>query len=344
MFPGVAGVGKTVLLNEVRRLVTERGWIHAKVEAGGGPRFRDALAQSLNSSLRSATAHARPDALDRALAVFKSFSLAAAHDGSLALGIDVDPAGGIANTGNLAIDLTELLGELGTAARALGIGCALLIDELQELDSETIAALSGAVHDATQLGLPVVAFAAGLPSVPDLLVAAHGYGERLFDIRTLDAFDDEHAAEALTRATALEHVGWTGDAIRFVLDAAEGHPYFLQVYGKHVWDFALASPISGADARAGVASGRAELDRAFFGTRWQRATAAQQEYLRAMAAVADRRGYARSSTVARHLGRRLSALSSTRDQLLRKGFVYAPDRGTIAFTTPGMAEYVAARP
>jgi hypothetical protein len=338
---GVRGVGKTVFVNEVRRRAGAAGWIVAKVEARRDESIRAALAQSLNAALRSASGR-HPGALDHALAVFKSFSLSSAPDGSLALGIDLDAAGGIANTGNLTIDLTELLGELGTAAAALRIGVALLVDELHELDSATLAALAAATHDANQLGLPVVLFGAGLPNVTTIVAGARAYAERMFEPVTFAPFPDELAAEVLTAATTPERVGWTGDAMRLVIDAARGLPYFLQEYGRHVWDYALASPISGADARAGIAAADAELRRSFFGPRWHGATPAQQQYLEAVARVLDPDGRTSTRRVADELGRTLAALSTTRDQLLRKGILYAPDRGSLAFTTPGLAEFVRA--
>ena len=41
------------------------------------------------------------------------------------------------------------------------------------------------------------------------------------------------------------------------------------------------------------------------------------------------------------MSRRPSDVSVARDQLIKKGLLYAPDRGTIAFTVPGMAEFIA---
>lgn len=344
MLVGVRGVGKTVLLNEIRRRALERGWIVAKVEASRGQPLRRAVAQSLNSALRSATGRHRRGVLERALAVFKSFSLTASPDGSLALGIDVDPAGGVAGTGDLEIDLTELLGELGATAATLGIGVALLIDELHDLDPSDIGAIEGALHDTNQHGLPVVVFGAGLPNLPSVLASAKSYAERLFEIHIVGPLDDTDAARALTAATDPLAVTWTSEALRSVLQAARGYPYFLQVFGKHVWDFAPTSPITAADAEAGIVAGNAELHSGFFGARWERAAPAQQGYLRALATLADADGAAATSAVADILGKSLGALSSTRDQLLRKGLLYAPDRGTIAFTTPGMAEFIRDQP
>lgn len=343
VFLGVQGVGKAVLLNEVRRQATTRGWIIAKVEASSGYPFRSAIAQGFNASLRSATGRHQPATLSRSLAVFKAFSLASSPDGSLALGIDVEASRGIADTGNLEIDLTELLGELGSTAASLNIGVALIVDELHALGDNEIASLCGALHDTAQHGLPVTMFGAGLPNLGSALSNAKSYAEHLFDIKTIEPFTDEVAAEMLTAATTTERVGWTGDAIRIVLNAARGYPYFLQVYGKHVWDFALASPITGSDARAGVAAGEAYLARSFFGSRWNRTTPAQQQYLTVLANLETNENRASTSLIAESLNRSLGTLSSTRDQLLRKSLIYAPDRGTVAFTTPGMSTFVRAK-
>jgi hypothetical protein len=268
---------------------------------------------------------------------------AASPDSSLAVGIEADPAGGIADTGDLEIDLTELLGELGATAAELGIGVALLIDELQDLDDGELGAVAGAIHDTNQQGLPVAVFGAGLPNLRTALANAKPYAERLFDVRMIGPLDDHFAAAALTEPTDELGVRWETDALRTTLDAAFGYPYFLQVYGKYVWDFAMSSPITSADARAGVEAGNLELEVSHFGARWKRTTPAQQQYLRALANVADAAGRAKTNAVGAVLGKSLGTLSSTRDQLLRRGIVYAPDRGTIAFTTPGMADFIARR-
>jgi hypothetical protein len=340
---GLRGVGKTVLLNEFRGLAERRGWIVAKVEAGGGRPFRAAAAKALNRGLRTATGrHGSARRLRRALAVFKSFSLQVAPDGSLALGIDVDPALGRADTGDLELDLTELLTDLAETGRELGIGTLLLIDEMQDLESHELAAISGACHEAGQADLPVTLAAAGLPSLPAALAEAKSYAERLFEYRTVGALTAGEAAEALTRPAAAAGVEWRPSALAEVVSVARGYPYFLQVFGGEVWDFAARSPIAPADARAGIASGRRELDTGFYGTRWERATPAQRGYLRALAEHGDEA--APTAAVAARLGRRQGDVSVHRDQLIRKGLLYAPDRGTIAFTVPGMAAYVLRQP
>jgi len=339
MLTGLRGVGKTVLLNEFRGRAEEGGWLVAKAEAGEGRPFRVLIAKSLNQALRSVAG--RPgvrDKLRRVLAVFKAFTLRVAPDGSLALGIDVEPSAGRADTGDLELDLTELALDLGETARDLGIGMTILVDEMQDLEQAELAAIAAAAHEAGQRDMPFLVVGAGLPGLPVALTEAKSYSERLFEYRSIGPLDPEAASAALIRPAEARSVTWSDDAAELVLEVSAGYPYFLQVYGKSTWDYAEASPLQVEDARVGIEAGRAELDVGFYGSRWERATPSQKKYLRAIAQGGD--GPSSSSDVAKRLGRRPGDVSVARDQLMKKGLLYAPDRGTIAFTVPGMSDFI----
>lgn len=336
---GLRGVGKTVLLNEFRAQAEQRGWIVAKVEAGEDRPFRALLGQSLNQALRSASGrHGARTRLRRALAVFKAFSLKVAPDGSLALGIDVDPSAGRADTGDLELDLPELAIDLGETAQDLGVGVLVLVDEMQDLERIELAAAAAAAHETGQRELPFVLVGAGLPGLPVSLTEAKSYSERLFEYKGIGSLNSAAASSALLRPAEARGVKWSDKAARLVLDVSAGYPYFLQVYGKTSWDYAKSVPIDAGDARVGIEAGRTELDVGFYGSRWERATPSQQAYLRAVAKGGD--GPSLSSEVAKRLRRRPSDVSVARDQLIKKGLLYAPDRGTIAFTVPGMSEFI----
>jgi hypothetical protein len=132
-----------------------------------------------------------------------------------------------------------------------------------------------------------------------------------------------------------------------------GYPYFVQAYGKAVWDAAAASPITSEDVRVAAPEAEAELGVGFFGSRYERATPAEREYLRAMAeaAVAESEsgdpGSAEADSVATaavasHLDRKPQSLSPARDALLKKGLIYSGERGRIAFTVPHFGRYLRA--
>jgi AAA ATPase domain len=342
MLVGVRGVGKTVLLNELRALAEARGWIVAKVEAGVDRPFRMLLSQSLNQALRSATGrHGLGKRLRQALQSFKSFTLKVAPDGSLALGIDVDPLQGRADTGDLELDLTELALDLAETARELGVGVVVLIDEMQDLKVEELSAVAAASHEAGQRSAPFVVVGAGLPSLPSALRAAKSYTERLFEYHDIGPLSEDAAVTALVRPAAARNVEWEEGARDLVLKMAAGYPYFIQVYGNTTWDYAKASPIDVDDATTGAEAGRAQLDTGFYGARWDESTLAQQAYLRAVAGGGDKPS--RTADVAVRMGKTPQEVSGARDELIKKGLLYAPERGLIAFSAPGMGDYIQRR-
>lgn len=339
---GLRGVGKTVLLNELLTQVSDRGWITAKVEAGATLPLSLALTRALVRSMRSATGRHPTSGLNRLLGVFQSFSLKLDPKGGVELGLDVAPVRGVADSGRLADDLAALLEVLGETARALGVGALLLIDEMQEASKEELTALNTAVHHLGQadVPLPVTVVGAGLPSLPAQLADATSYAERLYDYRPVGLLDPKSAQAALTVPAQERGVQWTPGAVAAAVATAQGYPYFLQAVGKHVWDNAIRSPIDDNDVKIGVTEARREVDDGLYRSRWERATPAQRELLRALAVI----GGADPATVAdltRTMGRsRTSDLSVARNELIKKGLVYAPERGLLAFTVPGMHEFI----
>jgi hypothetical protein len=120
-----------------------------------------------------------------------------------------------------------------------------------------------------------------------------------------------------------------------VVQAANGYPYFLQEFGSASWIVAVGSPIDVRTATEGIRIGRSRLDAAFFRSRWERATQGERDYLSAMAFDGDQPS--QSADVARRLAKRPAQLGAIRARLIAKGLVH----GTIAFTVPGMAEFIA---
>jgi hypothetical protein len=327
-------------------LARKRGWIAAKVEADLGPdriAFRNQVAFALDHALRHAQGRgAASQFFRRALRTFKSFSLKAASDGSLSIGIDVDPEQGRADTGSILADLTDLAVDLGEAARDLGIGAALLVDEMQLLSLEELSALCQACHETSQRRVPFFVLGAGLPNLPGRLAEARSYSERLFQYTRIDRLSDDDARAALLRPAEEEGVTWSPDAAAVVLEASRGYPYFIQQFGQTTWNAAGGSPIDVIDASDGLRDGLVLLDQGFFRARWERATPAERDYLAAMARDGD--GPSSTGEVAARLQRKATSLGPTRANLIAKGIVYAPEHGLLAFTVPGMADFIARQP
>jgi len=341
---GLRGVGKTVLLGEFHEMARDRNWLTVIIEANTGSPFRDSLARTLYPVVRELARPRAGDKLKKALATFKTFSVKVDSAGMWSFGLDVAPAPGRGDSGELETDLSELIKDLADAAQEQGRGFALLIDEAQDLTRDELKALCAISHKAGQRNWPFLLALAGLPNLPRLLSEAKSYAERLYAYQEISQLSNDAAMEALTRPAAGEGVSWDDEAVTYVVTRTRGYPYFLQEYGQATWNAAGGATLTYDDARVGAASGQAHLDAGFYRTRWERATPGQRAYLEAMAPDGD--GPSRSSQVAARLGKNPTGVGPIRGTLIKKGVIYAPEHGLVAYTVPGMATFIArqARP
>jgi hypothetical protein len=236
------------------------------------------------------------------------------------LGLDIDPIRGVADSGRFAQDLAALFEVMAETARDPGIGVLILLDELQEADVQEQAAINTALHRLGQgePPLPLVLVGAGLPSLPAQLADATSYAERLYDYRPVGLLDGPAALDALTLPTRARGVDWAPEALTMAADVAGGYPYFLQAIGKHVWDNAISSPISADDVEVGLHDARREVDDGLYRSRWERATPAQRDLLRALADLAADRAASVSAIAAQMHKPRASDLSVARNELIKR--------------------------
>jgi hypothetical protein len=349
---GLRGVGKTVLLNAFRSMAIQRLWGTGKIEARPEQSIRRPVAAALHMAIRElAPRHRAPDRIEEFLAVLKAFAQASPEPTGKAArtsvrrwqpGIDVPAARGRADTGDLEIDLTELFVDAASVATDIGVGIALYVDEMQDIPADDVSALCAACHELSQVGGPLIVVGAGLPHLPAVLSASKSYSERLFRYARIDRLDRDAADYALLAPAQREEVKFTRDALDALYEAADGYPYFVQAYGKVTWDIAPESPITDGDVKVAAPEAESELAVGFFGSRYERATPAERDYMRAMATLGD--DPVLTAEVAEELGRKPSSVSPARDGLIKKGLVYSAERGLVAFTVPHFGKFLRAQP
>ena len=330
MLVGLRGVGKTVLLNRFAEIADAEGVKVGFVEASESGDFRVRLAVLLRRILLEWKNSRIRRAVTTALGVLKSFTLRLPEGASISIG--VDPLVGRADSGLLTEDLTDLLVAAGEAATACGAGLLVVVDEVQYLSADELAALVTAVHRTTQLGLPVILTGAGLPQLPGLVGAARSYAERLFEFPAVSSLPPPQAAAAIVVPARDRGAELTPAAVDLVVAESGGYPYFLQEWGHHVWNAAPSSPITDDDVRSARAGVIETLDRDFFRVRFDRLTPKEKDYLRAMAVLGP--GSHRSGEVAAELGVRVESVAPRRSGLIAKGMIYSPAHGDTAFTVP----------
>jgi hypothetical protein len=346
---GLRGVGKTVLLNALRGLAVQRAWGTGKLEARPELSMRLPLAQAVHAAVREvAHRHRDPGRVDAVAGVLKSFALRTGVSDRKGVrwqpgsAIEVPATRGRADSGDLELDLLELFSDVAELARDLGVGIAVFVDEMQDLAPSELAALCGACHEISQQGAPLLVVGAGLPHLPVALAASKSYAERLFHYVVVDRLPQVMSDRALLVPAATEGVDFEPDALDELYALTDGYPYFVQAYGKVTWDSAPASPIRVADVREAAPEAEGELAVGFFGARYDRATPAERDYMRAMADLAVRTddGAVSTADIGKELARRPQSLSPARDGLIKKGLVYSSERGTVAFTVPHFGRFL----
>ncbi len=337
---GLRGVGKTVLLNEFVDIARRERWEVVEVEASkhDDDRFRRTMFSQLRAALLRLSPRARwTDRGRRAAEVLSAFALTATQDG-FTVSWDIPPAEGLADHGDLGMDLTDVFVALGEAAEEQGRGLALLVDEVQFLKASQLEALIQAVHKTVQRKLPITFVGAGLPQIAELAGDAKSYAERLFTFPKIDSLSNDDARKALTEPASTEGVEFDEDAVRLAVSITQGYPYFIQELGYQVWEVATEDRITRTDVEAAQEAYEDKLDSSFFRVRLDRATTLQTAYMRAMAELGPEPQ--KASDVARIMGRESTQVAPTRAELIDMGLLYTPDHGYAAFTVPDFDKFM----
>ncbi len=333
---GLRGVGKTVLLNRFADDARAAGAHVAYLEAGEDRRFLQELAAAIRTLLLTYDRlGAVSQTVQRALRVLRSFAVTI--PGGVGFTVAVDPEVGVADSGLLRRDLTDLLVATGQAAADRHSCTLLAIDELQYLSEDEFAAIIMALHRSVQLDLPILLVGTGLPQLPALAGEAKSYAERLFAFPQIGSLDAASAREAIVEPARARGVDFTEGALALILNRTHGYPYFLQEWAHDAWNQGNDNRVTEADIIAIQGNVEHRLDRDFFTVRFDRLTPQERQYLRAVAHYGT---IARSGEIAMALHRKVESLAPVREALIRKGMLYSPEYGQTAFTVPLFDEFM----
>ena len=189
----------------------------------------------------------------------------------------------------------------------------------------------------------------GLPTLFPRLNEARTYSERMFDVMHLNKLSPMESREAILKPIeiASSPITFSTTAVDDIVKMSGGYPYFIQYICKEVFD-AWITQIETGEIRA-VADDEitAKLDQDFFSARWDRATDRQQEFMKVIATLesADTEFTTQEivSASRRILKKGFSPSHATQilSALLDKGLVYRNRHGKYSFAVPLMAAFVA---
>lgn len=332
---GLRGVGKTVLLNRIEQIAETEGCQTASIETDLNRTLPELLTQELRRLLLrlDRSKHVTHE-IKKAFDFLRSFaSIFKVKIGEIEVSISSESA-----TGDLSIDLTDLFVAIGKGAKSRESVAVIIMDEMQYLRKDSLSALMIALHKISQKKLPLLLFGAGLPQLAKLAGEAKTYSERLFDYPEIGSLDAKSARAALVEPAKRESVTYEDEALDLILKETQGYPYFLQLWGECVWNFAPSSPITFGHVKTATKHAIKSLHENFFKMRLDRLTERQQQYARVIAELGP--DPARSTAVANELGLTVQQAAPIRDELIKKGVAYSPSRGRVTFTVPKFDEFI----
>ena len=342
MLLGLRGTGKTVLLNEFKKIGESHGLSVSKIEAPEGANLSRLIVPEMRKILRSLSGYetARHFAAKGLRGLQNFASKLKIEAGGIGIGIEgaTDPEPGLADSGDIQFDLPDLFEALGNAAKAAGKGWLLLIDEVQYLNAADLSALIVSLHRVSQSELPIAFAGAGLPQVARLAGEAKSYAERLFTYPKVDALDRLSASNAIKIPIQNEGATISDEAIDKMTEVTKGYPFFLQEWGSAVWDVARGPGVTRHEVAAIYPQVVASLDSGFFKVRLDRLTRAEIEFVAAMADLGE--GPYPLAEIARTMKRNPSSLGPARANIISKGMIYSAEHGYLAFTVPLFADFM----
>lgn len=339
MLIGPRGVGKTVLLKCLSEHARENGIIPVISEIRNDKSDMEDLAQKLKEALYTLDFRCKVKSyIQEAFSVLgnfvRKFSLNIGD-----VGVSIELHRGLGESGNMELDLSQVLLSAARAAKSSSTAIGLYIDELQNLGEEAMRGIIVALHRSAQELLPLYLIGAGLPTIRTLVGKSKTYAERMFVYETIGALDEDASWAALVKPFEDNGVSVEDAAFSEMFKASAGYPFFLQECGYQVWQHAERSPIMVDDVVSILPQVIENLDRSFFEVRFDRVSAAEKKFLMAMANGESEKPQS-IVDIAERMGRSANSLSMMRRSLIKKGMIFSPSLGMVAYTVPMFGAYM----
>jgi len=349
---GLRGVGKTVLLEELKPMALLDDWLWVGTDLSESASISEEnLAQRIITDLSVATE-------------------------SITIGEKIEKAFGFSDdvvktpttltyqllmvvynsTPGLTIDkLKAVLGIVAETVRRSGKkGIVFAYDEAQNLDDHAargqypLSVLLDLFQSVQRQQMPFLLVLAGLPTLFPKLVAARTYTERMFRVLFLKQLSEQETKEAIKKPVqdASCPVRFQAPAIATIFRFSGGYPYFVQFICREAYDAYLQQVAHGREPSVPIGGIIRKLDSDFFAGRWARVTDRQQHLLYVIASLDNSDDEftvqdilsKSEELLEKPFGR--SHVNQMLTSLIGAGLVYRDRHGKYLFAVPLMGEFI----
>lgn len=337
IFSGLRGVGKTVLINRLQNMAEEKGIFCKHIEVEERNDFISQIAACSQAFLRQVSAkekfkHLIEKPLDAIKSLVVSFD---PNDSTFSLSLQERE---LYKTSNLTQSLTEVFTSIGETAYKTETPICFFIDEIQYMKQEELGALIAALHRSNQLGYPVMIVGAGLPKIYKMLSEEKSYSERLFIYKEIGSLTEEQSRKAIEIPVERFGASYTDEAVEKIISLTKGYPFFIQQLCQIVYQNVEEKVITCSHVEDSKDEFFETMDNGFFKVRYERCADSDKKFVFAMVKCGELP--CTIANIALNLGKEVSAISTTRAQLINKGIIYPIRYKELDFTVPEFSGFV----
>ncbi len=337
IFSGLRGVGKTVLINRLQKIAESKDIFCKHIEIEARNDFISQIASCSQAFLREVSAKEKfKNLIKKSLEAIKSLKISFdPNENSFSLSVEDRE---LYQTNNLTQSLTDVFTSIGETAYEANVPICFFIDEIQYMKAEELGALIAALHRSNQLGYPLMIVGAGLPKIYKMLADEKTYAERLFVYQEIGSLNFEQAKKAIEEPARKFNVTYTQDAVNRIAEISKGYPFFIQQLCQIVYQETPGSQITGTDVDLILEDFFETLDNGFFKVRYERCADSDKKFIFAMVKCGELP--CTISNIAQNLNKSVTAISTTRAQLISKGLIYPVRYKELDFTVPEFSGFI----
>jgi type II secretory pathway predicted ATPase ExeA len=349
---GLRGVGKTVLLEELKPAALADGWLWVGTDLSESASINETnIAQRLIADLSVVTSSIK---IGEYFVQTPGFT---ASPEKYDLTLNYDTLTDVYNRApGLTVDKLKAIFHF-IAPRVIGSGKKGIVfayDEAQNLadhaqkEQYPLSVLLDLFQSIQRQDIPFLLVLSGLPTLFPKLVEARTYAERMFRVLFLKQLSEQETKEAIGHPlnVADSPVRFNASAVNMIYKYSGGYPYFIQFICRESFDAYLQQLANGEPPDVPIDGIIRKLDTDFFAGRWARVTDRQQQLLYVIAnLVNDDNEFTVQEIMAKSeemlkkaFGR--SHISQILKSLIATGLVYRDRHGKYLFAVPLMADFI----
>lgn len=342
---GLRGVGKTVLLDTLKPQALQAGWFWVGTDLSEAMTLtEERLAVRLITDLAVVTS---------SLTIGRVPGFGFRHVDEM---LDFETMLGFFNKthGLIADKLKALLEFVWLCLQKHGVrGVVFAYDEAQNMSDHAVkeeyplSLLLEVFQSIQKKNVPFMLVLVGLPTLYPKLVETRTFAERMFRVLFLDRLNDQDAADAVMRP--VQRAGspgkFTKETVRAIVAASGGYPYFLQFFGREVYDVQLQR-MHRRQPQVQLVEITRKLDTDFYAGRWAKVTDRQRDLLTVVARLKNADREFTVQEIATQSKRQLkrpfspSQISQMLVKLAEAGLVYKNRHGKYSFAVPMFGQFI----